>query len=705
MGKTSLVVITALFVITATILNIGGSFGDFSEIARWRVPSTDPVGAVGHGAILDAEGREIDPSPDFMLDVQRFYLKKLYLQADERQRAELNAKHQRLQETGRLTQREQIFVNAALIDWLIETVKPEDAAHLLIRNNVLRNRFFESDPDTPRTLIERLGQAGLIKPLSATSAGGREYIAECDRAGVPIPPDWGTPAWTSRGALPRTFISQGPVAEVFSFENERGVCLALPRWSGNTAGLLGIICLARETGNSCFWDNWDKNIGKAFPITKGSTVPLSKFGGGADLINGNGVCTDCHAGENPFVVHPATPLDMGPQLIPKIWSNPLVDPSWPQNDGPTTVLNSIALSPGEGSCLMCHASERRFPEVSTELKDYCATILASAYGKVKGVQATMPPGNVGNPQYTKHYNALTEACTRPPNRPIRVVINGATQSTPGSSRSDTTWDLGPCTDPNNCPPGFCYWRTLHGPFWQTSDASIPLGAANYRGSFLRIYAEAGKWKADAFSDPTGLSPNAPPGGTVECTPFHQMSNVPNPASCFASLWAVADPKGTNLSVSVDATAPGGITANLLTGYIGNVAQSNTPSPDLLRVFEQSGKVTLAARHSSTPLPPFQLGPLTGESWINGCPGWTPQFVAKDILSESDVQLVPYPQSRTVRCFITGITGAWSSTRNNATVQPFAEIYDGAAKDVRLRVSPAGDSRDRVGAYASCISIK
>jgi hypothetical protein len=314
----------------------------------------------------------------------------------------------------------------------------------------------------------------------------------------------------------------------------------------------------------------------------------------------------------------------------------------------------------------------------------------------------MPPGDVGNPAYKKHFEALQAACKRPPNKPIQVVINGATQSTPSPGRSDTGGQI-PCPDPNNCPPGMCYWRTLHGPFWQQSDVSIPLGAADYRGSFLRIWAEAGRWNWRAFDDHTGLPPNAPPGGTLECTVFNQISNVPNPAACFSNLWVVVDPKGTDFSTSVDATAPG-ITANVLTGYIGNVAQSNTPRPDSLRVFEQAGKVTLAARHSNTP-GALKLGPLTGESWVQGCSGWTPQFAAKDILSESDVQLVPYPQSREVRCFITGITGAWSSTRNNATEQPFAEIYEGPGKDVRLRVSPAGDARDRVGAYASCVLIK
>jgi hypothetical protein len=95
--------------------------------------------------------------------------------------------------------------------------------------------------------------------------------------------------------------------------------------------------------------------------------------------------------------------------------------------------------------------------------------------------------------------------------------------------------------------------------------------------------------------------------------------------------------------------------------------------------------------------------LTGESWTNGCNGWTPVYAAKDVFTMNDVQLVPASQSSNVRCYITGITGGWSSTRNNATVQPFAEIYKGTGNDLRLRVQP-NEGGDRVGAWASCISL-
>ncbi len=67
----------------------------------------------------------------------------------------------------------------------------------------------------------------------------------------------------------------------------------------------------------------------------------------------------------------------------------------------------------------------------------------------------------------------------------------------------------------------------------------------------------------------------------------------------------------------------------------------------------------------------------------------------------------YPQSKNARCFISGLSGAWSSTRSGGALQPYAQIYVGPAGDLRMRVSPSdlGMPVDRVGANASCIQIK
>ena len=271
-----------------------------------------------------------------------------------------------------------------------------------------------------------------------------------------------------------------------------------------------------------------------------------------------------------------------------------------------------------------------------------------------------------------------------------------------------TVTLGSCSDPSQCPPGFCYWRTVHGPLWQTTPFSVPVADINYRGSFIRIFGENGLWKSRAFSDTTGLPPNAPPGGTVECTVYNEIAAVPDVSKCFANPFAIVDKDGTTMSDSVDATVAGATTADVLSGYIGNIAQTNlavlADQPDTLRVFESSGKVQLIQLHSLKPPSPLKLGPLKGESWTNGCVSYTANYLAKDVHTTSDVQLLDPAQTKNARCFITGVTGAWSSTRNNATVQPYAEIYFGASKEARLRVSPSSGG-DRVGAYASCIQLK
>ena len=224
---------------------------------------------------------------------------------------------------------------------------------------------------------------------------------------------------------------------------------------------------------------------------------------------------------------------------------------------------------------------------------------------------------------------------------------------------------------------------------------------------IRIYGENGFWVSRAFSDGTGLPPNAPPGGTVECTIFSEIAAVPDVSKCFANQFAIVDEKGTTFSDSVDATVADATTVDVLSGYLGNIAQANIGAaqdqPDTLRVLSAE-KVELIQLHSLKPPSPFKLGPLKGESWTNGCVSYTADCLAKDIHTTSDVQLLDPAQTKNGRCFITGVTGAWSSTRNNATIQPYAEIYLGANNEARLHVSPiSGD--DRVGAYASCIKLK
>jgi hypothetical protein len=705
--------ILALLAITGiALVGCHGLNHPSDDIENWKVAENDPVLTVGHGAMFDASGKQFEPTADFALEAQRYYLKKLYERAGKEQRAQFKERQRRLLDLTAQSRAEQMLVNATLIARLIESVKPQDAPYVMSKSMALLIRFVHlKEGEAPKDsgagpvgkeFLDRFNREGGLKFLSATLAGGPAYIEECARAGVPIPPDWGSPNWMRRGELTTKFISTGIGAELFSFESNspRGVCFALPRWSGNSTNLLGVICLGTDSSKSCFWDN-DHRGGK--PIKKGENVPLGDFLGGADLNIANqvgvgGMCTDCHAGENPFVVHPGQPMDLGAQLVPKAWSAPLVHPSWPQNPGPTNALTGLVLTPpNELPCTSCHGSDRRFPEVSTQTPGYCDIILTKAFAQ------TMPPTGVGDAKFKKQFDALKASCKQPPAG--GVVVNGATQSAPTSDRSDTTVTLSSCTGGPDCPIGFCYWRSVHGPFWQTTPSSIPIGDPAYRGSFARIFVDGNQWKARVLVDPTGGAPQAPPGGTLECTNYQDIVTVPDPKNCFASQFTVFDKDGSNPSQSVDATVTGTASANVLSGLIGNIAQSNLERrPDTLQVTESGGKIVLTQSHNITPQSPLARGPLTGESWTNGCTSWTPTYDARELSSTSDVQLVPAAQAKNVRCYITGVTGGWSSTRNNGTAQPFAEIYQGSGGDIRLRVSPPGEN-DRVSALASCIRVK
>ena len=672
------------------------------------VPDEDPISTAGHGAIMDAKGREIDPTPEFVLAAQRYYINRLYKSAGRQVQAELEAKRQSLQSLQRFSAEEQVLVGSILVDWLIDRVKPDDMGHLATKNGALRNAILRRPGAKARispSVLELLRRERLVLFLT-TMSGGAAYMDECRNNGVPVPPDWGTSGWVSRGALPFTFIVPGPIAEVFVFESQmpNGICLALPRSTGDRISALGIICLGRESGKVCFWDNFTPATG-VFPITRGEIVPLSRFGGGADLLGGNGMCTDCHAGQNPYIVHPGTPLDMGAAITGSRWYEPIVHPSWSQNAGPTDLLEGIPLAMGEQSCLTCHGQVtsplRRFPEISNQIPGYCRDVLTKAVIVTPPVPVgTMPPGSVGNPAYAKHRDALLAACRRPPRR---IIINGGPNpTTPTPGRDDIGGPAGACLPgAPDCPYGFCYWRAIRGPFWQTTGAGTRPEDPAYRGSFLHIYGDMGQWRWRAFKD-SGATPVATPGGVLECQIYPSIRNVPDPNNCFANQFSVVDPTGMIAQENVDATiAPA--SANPLTGFFGNVAQTNVTQnePDTLRVFDSAGRVLLRQSHNIPPPPPLQIGPLKGEAWINGCAGWTPDYAARDVFTNSDVQLVPPADAPGVFCYITGITGAWSSTRAGGTQQPFAEIYNGPTGDIRLRVSPTS-GEDRVGARASCI---
>jgi hypothetical protein len=142
------------------------------------------------------------------------------------------------------------------------------------------------------------------------------YMASCRAQGVPIPPDWaetGT-AWVKQGNLNTngggSNLLQGATdAFVWTYTDPtvRGACIALPRGSGATGSLAGIICQGAVTGKACFWDNQLKIDPTAILGWAGKKLEIAKLVDGINFAAGGNVggrCTSCHSGNNVFLISP-----------------------------------------------------------------------------------------------------------------------------------------------------------------------------------------------------------------------------------------------------------------------------------------------------------------------------------------------------------------------------------------------------------------
>lgn len=390
-----------------------------------------PVAMVGHGAFLDVAGREIKLDKARILITQRHHIKQL-----EGSPGLANGAGRR-DVIDRLVG-DEIIANALYIDTLLAARKPDGNAHLASVNQATRWYYLletlklpPPEPDKPWTKgvdpqhVAELERNGVPVAL-AINSGGAKYREACRAAGVPVPESMYSKDWVNRGTFTDEFISGNLEAELWSYESTDppGVCLALPRYSSgdpNRASLFGIICLGTQSSKACFFDN---PAGVKFP--RNVEAPLSSWVGGADLVaNNQGVCSDCHAGENPYIVHPekAPFADLLADLTikPLTWYEPLVVASWPQNPGPTSLLDAVSST---GRCDNCHrpgASAGRFPELSQELSGYCNAVFENAVRATSS--GTMPPFGLDHSQFTAHIDALRAACRRPSTKGEVVVVD------------------------------------------------------------------------------------------------------------------------------------------------------------------------------------------------------------------------------------------------------------------------------------------
>jgi hypothetical protein len=407
----------------------------------------EPIAYVGHGGFFDQNGDQIAPTVEWVAETQSWYRKRLLDRLEPNQKAELGAFERRLAEGLALEGQAELVVQQRSLDWLAAH-SPNTVAleRLRTKLNALKYRLSWRLPRRDdRELLQGLVPFALDKKIEArlalaefkvgggtaslvTTNSGPAYVNECMAADVPIPPSIGvldpagTAGWKSVGFIPTTeqFIVGTP-AEVRVFKSPKGMCIALPRYTDGTQTTVlldGVICLSKLSSKVCFWDN--QMSGSGFSFSAGTQIPIGApnlavdpsgryQAGGAELEGGTGgVCTDCHAGENPYVIHPLSDLDPGagtllmgdlgdpPLNLPTFAPNryvPLVPASWPQND----LSHAEAFVPGV--CVGCHVKPvaggiaGRFPHLSVDLNGtpgYCKTVLKQA------IQKTMPPGSPGS---------------------------------------------------------------------------------------------------------------------------------------------------------------------------------------------------------------------------------------------------------------------------------------------------------------------
>ena len=413
-----------------------------------------------HHGILNSKGMPMSPK----LDEIEAWIERRYRELEERaDKRTLNNVATLRKELSQFKELDKPILNSILLEVLMTGRKEHKPIQMIAVNRVLRELWFKQTlkPDTFDNLdwgtslpadIAKDSAVAQALSIAPGSMSGREYIKSCLELGVPAPEGWerGGNEWKFEGPLLRNFLNLGEFTEVWTFEDDSpdGICVALPRYSDDpdrvaNAGTsaVGIICLGRETGNACFYDTGN--------VRADQSLPLRDFLNGSNVSNG--VCSDCHAGENPIIAHSSGPLDLGSRSRSPIWHVPFIRSDYPQNPGPLTLLDQVNLPAGQNSCLGCHnpGFAGRFPDILAlnqhslqrgdgPVSDYCSAILPDAINgffdpfeseQVAPTMARLDDPNFPNdvrkgsqdPSYSTHRSALVALCESGAITPPEVV--------------------------------------------------------------------------------------------------------------------------------------------------------------------------------------------------------------------------------------------------------------------------------------------
>ncbi|MEQ1504247.1 MAG: thrombospondin type 3 repeat-containing protein, partial [Myxococcota bacterium] len=324
------------------------------------VASPIDLASAGHGVLFDADGQPVTLDLDGVVERQDALLDALIAAADDSDDADLLRDQLAGLDAAGLDPVDRTVVTSRIIAGWVRTHPALDepltvaAALLALAEGEVTGGGSDAVDDVTEALRVPPPPAGLVS-----------YLDQCRASAVPIPPDWRSPSWQFVGDLvpPFDFVGSSALVQVYKFEDPSvpGICVALPRSTGGTLGLMGIICQSATTGAACFWDNVDLNGNR---INTPLTSPLAIAGlQNGDLLGEN--CTACHRGENVFLIHPNTPLDLRPATNSPRWYRPISSQSsW---------TNPPAFRTSGTACTSCH------PIAALSVQsDYCGMVLENA---------------------------------------------------------------------------------------------------------------------------------------------------------------------------------------------------------------------------------------------------------------------------------------------------------------------------------------
>lgn len=429
----------------------------------------EPISYIGHGAFFDKNGKQIEVTQDFIEQAQAYYRQRLLKSMSSEQATGVDESERRARQTPTSTRQDQLLLQNNILGSMTSKSSDPEVGRIKSKLNALADamrmqvpnqaqdkaplaqtppRKFVPDPAVRDALSRRSSVFSSSTFLSSTTNSGQKYIDECRANGVPIPPPMGKldpngkAGWKSLGFIPKNlqFIVGTPAeVRVFVSDTPVGMCFALPRYVDDSLKeieLDGAICLGQASSKVCIWDNQmpatnqdGSESVKGFVFATSDQIPIGVpdtaidpkgryQAGGAEIENGTGgVCTSCHAGENPFIIHPKADLGGGllmgklnrpPLNLPTFSANrydPLVGVSWPQNN------LSIAEKLVPEACNGCHEKDGpggRFPLLSKELGQYCDIVRLAT-------ERTMPPNSPGSLKDDTTIQAFLARCKNPPN--------------------------------------------------------------------------------------------------------------------------------------------------------------------------------------------------------------------------------------------------------------------------------------------------